>query len=326
VSTWGSDIGGFFALGTRRLTPELLKRWVQFGAVSGVMRTQAEGIAVPPKERPQVWDDDQLGNWRRYAKLRTQLHPYLVAADARYRRSGLPMMAHLALEWPGDRRAGGRDDQFMFGPDLLAAPVLEPGARSRRLYLPRGDWVNLWRAVRYDERSGGLRLRRARAVPGGRTVDVRAPLRELPLLARAGAVLPLLPPDVDTLAGYGAGRAGLVRLADRRDQMELLAFPRGTRTSHFNEGERVRSVEGRGAWTLRVRGGRTRTYRLQASLATLRRPFVPCEVRVGGRALPASAWSYDRQTRRLRATFSARDARVRVAACPPSRRGPRFTG
>jgi sulfoquinovosidase len=323
VSTWGSDIGGFFALGTRRLTPELLKRWVQFGAVSGVMRTQAEGIAVPPKERPQVWDDDQLDNWRRYAKLRTQLYPYLVAADARYRRSGLPIMAHLALEWPADRRASGRDDQFMFGRDLLAAPVLEPGARSRRLYLPRGHWIDLWRAVRYEPRSGGLELRRARVTAGGRAVGVPAPLRELPLLVRAGSVLPLLPPDVETLADYGTG---LVRLADRRNRMELLAFPRGTRTSRFNEEERLHSAEGRRGWTLRVRGARTRTYRLQASLATLRRPFVPCAVRLDGRALPAGAWSYDRQTRRLRVAFRAREATVRVAACPAARSGPRFTG
>ena len=80
VSTWGSDIGGFFALGANALTPELLTRWVQFGAVSGVMRTQANGIALPARPRPQVWDADQIGNWRRYAKLRTQLYPYIDAA------------------------------------------------------------------------------------------------------------------------------------------------------------------------------------------------------------------------------------------------------
>ena len=69
ISTWGSDIGGFFALLQAQLSPELLTRWVQFGAVSGVMRTQADGIAVPDKSRPQVWDPDQIDNWRRYAKL-----------------------------------------------------------------------------------------------------------------------------------------------------------------------------------------------------------------------------------------------------------------
>ena len=126
ISTWGSDIGGFFAIGYDALSPELLARWVQFGAVSGVMRTQADGIAVPEKPRPQVWDADQIDNWRRYTKLRTQLYPYIDAADAFYQRKGVPIMRHLALRWPGDEQAVAREDEFLFGPDLLAAPVLEP--------------------------------------------------------------------------------------------------------------------------------------------------------------------------------------------------------
>ena len=67
-------------LGERALTPEMLIRWVQFGAVSGVMRTQHNGFAAPAKVRPQIYDDDQIGNWKRYAKLRTQLYPYIAAA------------------------------------------------------------------------------------------------------------------------------------------------------------------------------------------------------------------------------------------------------
>ena len=340
VSTWGSDIGGFFALGGNRLTPELLKRWVQLGAVSGVMRTQAEGIALPSKERPQVWEGEQVAHWRRYAKLRTQLYPYIAAADARYRRSGLPLMAHLALVAPDDERAAARDDQFMFGPDLLAAPVLDPDARTRDVYLPRGAWVDLWRAVAYEGRSGGLRLGHGSARPGEREVTVPAPVDELPLHVRAGAVLPLLDASVDTLADYGSS-PDVVRLADRQGRMGLLAFPRGTRTSWFNEGERVRSVEGRRRWSLRVDGARRRRYGLQASMSTLERPFVPCRVRVGGRTLARTAWRYDERTRALRVGFSGEDVTVRVSgACAsgsrrvaparrrggPSRRPPRYTG
>ncbi len=108
ISTWGSDIGGFFALGTRELSDELLMRWVQFGAVSPVMRMQRNGVAFPEKERPQVEDDDQIENWRRYAKLHTRLLPYLQAADRVYRRTGLPIMRHLALVYPQDERARAR--------------------------------------------------------------------------------------------------------------------------------------------------------------------------------------------------------------------------
>ena len=111
ISTWGSDIGGFFAIGSDALSPELLARWVQFGAVSGVMRTQADGIAVPEKPRPQVWDADQIDNWRRYTKLRTQLYPYIAAADAFVPAQGCadhaPPRAALARGRAG-RRARGR--------------------------------------------------------------------------------------------------------------------------------------------------------------------------------------------------------------------------
>ena len=65
VAVWGSDIGGFFAFADRELTPEMLIRWVQFGAVSGVMRTERNGFALPAKVRPQIDDDAQIANWRR---------------------------------------------------------------------------------------------------------------------------------------------------------------------------------------------------------------------------------------------------------------------
>ena len=298
ISRWGSDIGGFFALGGHRLTPELLTRWIQFGAVSPIMRTQANGVAVPSKDRPQITDPDILPVWRRYAKLHTQLYPYLRAADATYRRTGMPVMRHMALACPGDARAAGLEDQFMFGPDLLAAPVLQPDERERRLWLPRGRWLDFWGSVAYGKRRGTFRVRRGSMLPGGREATVPAPLERLPLMVRAGAVLPMLPPNVDTLASYGGGR-DLVRLDERRDRMVLLAFPRGRSSAPFNESERLRSVEGRRRWTLRIRGERPRRYVVRATLAAMRHPFGPESVRVGGRELPDRAWRYRKRGRVL---------------------------
>ena len=68
--------------------------------MSGIMRTEANGVALPPRDRPQIDDPDVLPVWRRWAKLRTQLYPYLAAADAQYRRTGLPLMRHLSLDQP----------------------------------------------------------------------------------------------------------------------------------------------------------------------------------------------------------------------------------
>ena len=107
VAVWGSDIGGFFALGERALTPELLARWVQLGAVSGVMRTQHNGFALPAKTRPQIFDADQVPNWKRYAKLRTQLYPYVLAAAHTYRKTGMPHHAPCRAYTPRGSGGGG---------------------------------------------------------------------------------------------------------------------------------------------------------------------------------------------------------------------------
>jgi sulfoquinovosidase len=317
VGVWGSDIGGFFALFDRRLTPELLTRWVQFGAVSGVMRTEADGFAIPDKPRPQVFDPDQLDNWRRYAKLRTQLYPYIQAAAAAYRRNGMPIMRALMLRYPEDPRAADREDEFMFGPDLLAAPVLEPAARRRTLYLPSGRWVDLWRSVRYREADGSLRLRRAAMRRGGRDVTLPAPLRQLPLLARAGTLLPMLPPEVDTLAPYGDGKA-LVHLSDRRRRMELIAFPDRRSSARFLEHGTLRSKAKRGKWVLRIDDPRQRRWSLQAALGGLPDWRRPCRVTIDGGPLRGAAWSYRGRGRVLRASFEAGGRPTRLVA---SRRG-----
>jgi alpha-glucosidase (family GH31 glycosyl hydrolase) len=285
IALWGSDVGGFFALGERTLTPELLIRWVQFGAVSGVMRTQHNGFSFPEKERPQIYEPGQLGNWKRWAKWRTQLYPYLATAAAEYRRTGLPIMRHLALVVPDDPEAVARDDQFLFGPDLLAAPVLAPGQTTREVYLPDGEWIDLWRSGTWDSVAGAFVLGTPAVLAGGQVVEVPAPLDELPLLVRAGAVLPLLAPDVDTLADYGTPAPGLVSLDDRRDVRHLLAFPRGEIRLRLADKTRIRARERDGGWELAVRGRGVREWVVQASLATLEQPFAACAVRWRGKPL-----------------------------------------
>jgi alpha-glucosidase len=320
VSMWGSDIGGYFSLNRPELTAELLTRWLEFGFASGVMRTEADGFTLPPKgRRAQIFDADVLPVWRRYAKLRTQLYPYLVAAEETYNHSGMPIMRHLSLAYPADGRSLDRDDEYLLGPDLLVAPVIENGARMRSLYLPPGRWVDLWRSASFQAGSGGLALGRALLLGGGRNVSVPAPLNELPLFVRAGAVIPLLPADVDTLAEYGHGR-GLVKLSDRRDRLTLLAFPRGHSRALLSGRETIDANEGRLGWDLTISSRRQRTYSLEASQATLEHPFSPCAVLVGGQALKRSAWRYDGTRRVLHAVFRTRTARVSVRSTCGSRR------
>jgi len=303
VARWGSDIGGYHSFGPgEQLSRELLHRWIEFGAVSAVMRTKRSGIAVPGYTRPQVFDPESLRVWRRYTKLHTQLYPYLTAADATYRASGMPIMRHGLLTHPDDPRAVRAHDQFLFGPDLLAAPVTSPGARRRRLYAPAGTWVDWWRSIVFDKRDGAFLPGRPRLLAGGQDHSLPAPEEELPLLVRAGAVLPLLPEDVDTLSPYGS--AGVVRLQDRLDRLTLLAFPRGRWTGGFGEQGRLASTEGDRRWTLTIAGERPRTYTVRASMNVLGRPFVPGRVSVDGAVLPTSQWHYDARTGALTTAFT----------------------
>lgn len=242
VSYWGSDIGGFHGLFTSgRTSPELLIRWLELGAFSGIMRTQAEGYGRPvdPSSRAQVWDPEVLPHWRAMARLRTQLFPYVWDAAVEYQRSGLPIMRHLALTYPDEDVAWGIGDdsattaaasEYMFGPDLLVAPVLTDGQRSRDVWLPPGKWIDLWDVLAYEESSGEYRNRmeQPRALNGGTTRSVAAPLGRPLVYARLGTCLSLLPADVDTLSsGRGFLHDDDVVGLDEVTRLREVAIPQG---------------------------------------------------------------------------------------------------
>jgi alpha-glucosidase (family GH31 glycosyl hydrolase) len=273
VARWGTDIGGYNSFGAgfedkpgatedETLTPELLTRWIELGALVPVMRTKRSGIAIPGYERPQVFDAAHLGTWTRLTELHHRLNPYLRAADDEHRRTGLPIARHLVLAHPDRAAARDAHDQWLLGPDLLAAPVTKPGVGERRAWVPPGRWLDWWD--------------RSRAYEGDRTHVLPAPLGRPPLLVRAGAVVPLLEPGSQTLAPYGdVPKPGTGR--------HLLAVPRGTTLSRLGDGITARSIEKRGRWILRVRGAAGRRLTIEHDLRALRRPFRPRVLLVNGR-------------------------------------------
>jgi len=315
VGLWGSDIGGFFAFPPNALSGELFDRWIQFGALSVIMRSQKDGITLSSSPRPQPWDPEHIALWRKYAKLHTQLYPYIQAAVEDYYASGMPVMRHHLLTDPDDPRAHGRDDQYLFGPDLLVAPVLNAGATNRALYLPEGDWIEWWRSVDYDEQTGGFSLTALRMHTGSEEVIVDAPLAEIPLFVRVGAVIPMLAPDVYTLAEHGADDPSVVRLADRADQLYLLAFPRGTTTGTFFATGSYTSTESPERWTLSINDSVSRTVYVQAGLGALLQPFTPCSVSTGGVTADPSTWRYDPVTGVLAVSFASAAGMLEVHGC-----------
>ncbi len=186
VPNWSHDIGGY-TMENRFLKPkpadlaewrELNTRWFQFGAFSPVFRSHGENIRREifemspegsPTYRSMVW----------YDGLRYRLMPYIYTLGAdTYFKDGT-IMRGLVMDFAGDKRTWGVDDEYLFGPAFLVAPVTEYKARSRRVYLPAG-------AIWYDFYSGGRQR-------GGQTINAVAPYERMPLFVRAGSIVPIGP-------------------------------------------------------------------------------------------------------------------------------------
>src|SRR5439155_1279712 len=113
-----------------------------------------------------------------FLELRYRLLPYLYSAVRETHETGMPVMRALWLHYPSDSDAVGCGDEYLWGRDILVAPVVEKGATSRTLYLPKGTWYDFW--------TGG-------AVSGGARITRPVDLETIPLYVRAGAIIPTGP-------------------------------------------------------------------------------------------------------------------------------------
>ncbi|MBM9510499.1 glycoside hydrolase family 31 protein [Actinacidiphila acididurans] len=170
----GPDVGGF----TGTPEPELYLRWFQLGSYLPLFRTHS---AIDGGRRePWQFGPEVLGHAREALETRMRLLPYLETLAHIARGTGAPYVRPLWWTAPADRALRECGDAFLLGDALLVAPVLEPGAVSKTVRLPRGAW--------YDTATG--RLHRG---PGQVLLD--APLGRVPVLARAGSVLPVAGAD-----------------------------------------------------------------------------------------------------------------------------------
>ena len=194
IPFWGTDIGGFVP--TQEYTGELYARWFQFAAFCPLFRSHGRDWKL---HRPWGWDTGDLGFpetpgyhpapselhnatiepvCRKYLELRYRLMPYLYSAVKETCETGLPVMRALWLHYADDPAAVARGDEYLYGRDILVAPVVEKGATSRTLYLPRGAWYDFWTNERHD---------------GGREITRAVDLSTMPLYVRAGAAIPMGP-------------------------------------------------------------------------------------------------------------------------------------
>ena len=164
----GSDIGGFIGPGSA----ELYTRWLQTGVFYPFMRSHSE-LGAPDKE-PWSFGFRYEPINRRTIELRYELLPYIYNVMAEAHETGLPAMRPLFLDYPDDETAATIDDEFLFGSDLLVAPVLWEGATERGVYLPKGDWYDYWTGAHFI---------------GGITTNLPVRLESFPLFVRGGAFI-----------------------------------------------------------------------------------------------------------------------------------------
>jgi alpha-D-xyloside xylohydrolase len=165
---WGSDTGGY----SRVPDKELFARWLEFSAYSSMME-----ILIGPKRT--IWDDydDELVQIAQtYVNAHQDLIPYTRSFLYQATRSGMPVMRALIFSFPTDDSLSDLWNEYLFGSEILVAPVTVAHATDRQVYLPAGRWLN------YNDKHT--------VYSGTMTVTVKAPLQELPLFVREGAIIP----------------------------------------------------------------------------------------------------------------------------------------
>lgn len=177
---WSHDIGGHMA-GLE--DTELFARWVQYGVFSPIFRLHSTQNAYQDR-RPWTMDAETFNVVRRAMQLRHQLIPYLYSMAWRNVVAGLPPITPLYYAYPEHEDAYRCPNQYFFGSELIAAPYVSPQHAETRLskqaiWLPPGEWFHFFRGERFA------------SPPGGRWLVQHGGLEDIPLFARAGAIVPL---------------------------------------------------------------------------------------------------------------------------------------
>lgn len=176
-SCWTSDIGGYFGLPTE----EVFSRWIAFGAFSPIMQLHGLGCREP-------WDFSILilEIYKFYARLHQSLFPYIFTFARLASTTGIPVMRAMAFAFPNDEKVWNPmvEYQYMFGSQLLVAPVYFGHTTKRWVHLPPGLWVDFWDG---------------KQVSGGQEFIINVALEQIAVFARAGSIIPMLDHSPDTL-------------------------------------------------------------------------------------------------------------------------------
>ena len=204
-SFWSHDMGGFV-----KSTPEdLYCRWLPFGFLTS--HTRAHG--APPTE-PWLYDSKRVQDvFRKSAEMKYRLMPYVYAQAKECTEKGLPMLRALFVEFPDDPGAWKVDDEYLFGSQILVAPLLESGITGRTVYLPEGKWIDYQTEKVYE---GGWHKIEAGSLP-------------IIMLVRDGSVLPHLKLAQSTSEMDWSKMNLKVYSADKKQAEGLICLPTDNR-------------------------------------------------------------------------------------------------
>lgn len=204
-SFWSHDMGGFV-----KSTPEdLYCRWIPFGFLTS--HTRAHG--APPTE-PWLYDSKRVQDvFRKSAEMKYRLMPYVYAQAKECTEKGLPMLRALFVEFPDDLGAWKVDDEYLFGSQILVAPLLESGMTGRTVYLPEGKWIDYQTEKVYE---GGWHRIEAGSLP-------------IIMLVRDGSVLPHLKLAQSTAEMDWSKMSLKVYSADKKQAEGLVCLPADNR-------------------------------------------------------------------------------------------------
>ena len=153
-----------------------MMRWIQLGIFHPFCRVHSSGDHGD--QEPWSFGEECVNVFRKYVELRYQLLPYIYTAFYQYYAEAVPMMRPLVFVDQKNNETKDRDNEFLCGDHILVCPVIKEKARSQKVYLPSSKWYLYWTKEIYD---------------GGQEYDINAPLDEMPIFIKAGAMIPLYP-------------------------------------------------------------------------------------------------------------------------------------
>ena len=202
---WSHDLGGHIG---ENIDPEMYTRWMQFGAMSPIMRTHSQKSAGLNKE-PWVFNKEYCDILRKTIQQRYEMAPYIYTMARKGYDEGLSLCRPMYYDYPDSKEAYEFRSEYMFGDDILVAPATAPtqnGYVQVRAWLPKGEW--------YELHTGTL-------LKGDRIVERPFAVSEYPIYVKAGAVLPMYTTNVMNLNGND-------------EEVVVTVFPGGNGTSSFN--------------------------------------------------------------------------------------------